>query len=100
MGNFGHCFTFLPVWHFWHFWSFWQFWPFWHFEELNKYKEEFCIDQRYAPQIFAKIFAVILAQSSKYHKYLRRKKRKYMHCKYLRKYWRNAKNTANIGANI
>ena len=73
-------------------------------QELNKYKEEFCIDQRYAPQIFA----VILAQRSKYHKYwrkyLRRKKRKYMHRKYLRqylrKYWRNAQNTANIGAYI
>ena len=69
-------------------------------QELNKYKEEFCIDQRYALQIFA----VILAQRSKYHKYwrkyLRRKKRKYMHRKYLRKYWRNAQNTANIGAYI
>ena len=77
-------------------------------QELNKYKEEFCIDQRYAPQIFAQIFAVILAQRSKYHKYwrkyLRRKKRKFTHRKYLRKYlrkyWCNAKNTQNIGANI
>ena len=53
----------------------------------------------YAPQIFAQLFAIILAQRSKYRtywrKYLRRKKRKYTHrkylCKYLRKYLRKKK---------